>query len=103
MPYLSTNNNEFWEKFLPLALKIFIAADTGPMHIAVAMKASTIALFGPTSKDITGPIGKGRYIVIHRDIGCEVPCYELACTDNKCLKAITVEGVLKAAEELVYS
>ncbi|OGE71100.1 hypothetical protein A2617_04165 [Candidatus Daviesbacteria bacterium RIFOXYD1_FULL_41_10] len=26
LPYLSTNNNEFWEKFLPLALKIFIAA-----------------------------------------------------------------------------
>ena len=82
-------------------LKLFIAADTGPMHIAVAMKTNTIALFGPTSADITGPIGEGGYSVIYKDIGCEVPCYELACPDNRCMKAITVDDVLKAADAVI--
>lgn len=82
-------------------MRLFIAADTGPMHIAVSMKTNTIALFGPTSRQMTGPIGKGRYIVIQKDIGCDVPCYELSCPDNRCMKAITVEDVLNEAEKLI--
>ena len=34
----------------------FISADTGPMHIAAAVGAPVLALFGPTSAAHTGPV-----------------------------------------------
>ena len=78
-----------------------ISADSGPMHIAVAMKTNVIALFGPTSPEITGPYGSGKYRVIQKtDSGCETPCYDVTCADNRCMDAIKVEDVLQAFEEM---
>lgn len=81
--------------------ELVIANDTGSMHMAVAMKAKTIALFGPTSPKLTGPYGKGSYRVISRNETCEVPCYDLSCKDNRCMSAIKVEDVLRVAGELL--
>jgi lipopolysaccharide heptosyltransferase II len=78
--------------------RLFISADSGPMHIAVALNVPTIALFGPTSPEVTGPIGKGKIKVIHKDIGCKIPCYNVKCKDNRCMQAISVEDVLEAVE-----
>jgi lipopolysaccharide heptosyltransferase II len=75
-----------------------ISGDSGPMHIAVAMKSNVIALFGPTSPGLTGPYGEGNYRVVRSRADCEVPCYELACRDYKCMDAITVEDVVEAFE-----
>ena len=80
---------------------LVIANDSGPMHIAVAVKAKTIALFGPTSPHITGPIGQGRYAVLYKQAGCDVPCYDLSCGDYKCMGAITPQDVLEAAEKIL--
>ncbi|MDO8525019.1 MAG: lipopolysaccharide heptosyltransferase II [Candidatus Omnitrophota bacterium] len=80
---------------------LVIANDTGPMHLAVAMKAKTIALFGPTSPGITGPYGEGYYKVIFRNDTCDVPCYDFTCSDNRCMAAIKVEDVLREAEEML--
>jgi len=80
---------------------LVIANDTGPMHMAVAMRSKVIALFGPTSPAITGPYGKGEYRVISKHDECEIPCYDFTCSDNRCMAAITVEDVLKEAEELL--
>ena len=76
---------------------LVIANDTGPMHLAVAMKAPTIALFGPTSPAMTGPYGDGCYRTISRNDACDIPCYDFTCTDNSCMRAIKVEDVLKEA------
>ncbi len=80
---------------------LVVANDTGPMHIAVAMGAPVLALFGPTSPGITGPYGAGEYKVIYKNDGCEVPCYDLTCTEFACMKAIGVEDVLAAANEML--
>ena len=80
---------------------LVVANDSGPMHLAVAMKSSVIALFGPTSPGLTGPYGEGRYRIIRKDEECEVPCYDITCTDNRCMSAITVEEVFKEAEKLI--
>ncbi|MDP2928832.1 MAG: lipopolysaccharide heptosyltransferase II [Candidatus Omnitrophota bacterium] len=80
---------------------LVIANDSGPMHLAVAMKTNVIALFGPTSPLLTGPYGKGSYAVLWKAEGCEVPCYDVACTDNRCMKLITVEDVFKEAEKFL--
>ncbi len=78
-------------------VSLVISNDSGPMHIAVSQKIKVICLFGPTSAKITGPYGRGNYLVIQKDVGCEVPCYQLNCNDNRCMKAITVEEVLEKA------
>jgi len=73
-----------------------ISNDSGPMHIAVGVKTPVITLFGPTSPRITGPYGDGVYKVLQKDVDCEIPCYNLSCKDNQCMKAISVEDVLEA-------
>jgi lipopolysaccharide heptosyltransferase II len=80
---------------------IVIANDTGPMHMAVAMQARVIALFGPTSSELTGPYGKGVYSVIARHNDCDIPCYDQSCRDHKCMSAITVDDVYKVAKEML--
>lgn len=78
-----------------------ISNDSGPMHVAVAMKTSVVALFGPTSPKITGPYGDGVKRILQKDVKCKIPCYELSCEDNKCMKAISVEEVFEAVKKLV--
>ena len=80
---------------------LVVANDTGPMHIAVAMKTNVIALFGPTSPGLTGPYGKGNYRVIWKNKECEVPCYDMSCTDNRCMALITAEEVFKEAKDML--
>lgn len=88
---------------------LVIANDSGPMHLAVAMKTNVIALFGPTSPELTGPYGKGNYRVIWKmkecgselPEGCEAPCYDVTCSDNRCMELITVEEVFEEARDML--
>ena len=82
--------------------KLVISGDSGPMHIAVSTGANVVALFGPTSTDITGPYGRGNYIVIKKDIGCDIPCYDFTCRDNRCMKTISTDDVLRVIEKSGY-
>jgi ADP-heptose:LPS heptosyltransferase len=40
-----------------LAARLFVAADTGPAHLAGQLGINTLALFGPTDPDLWSPIG----------------------------------------------
>ncbi|MFH0913646.1 MAG: lipopolysaccharide heptosyltransferase II [Candidatus Omnitrophota bacterium] len=75
---------------------LFISADTGPLHIANAMGTKKIiALFGPTSSQITGPVPAQNTVVLAKDVGCEIPCYMVHCKDSRCMKAVTPDDVIK--------
>ena len=78
-----------------------VANDTGPMHLAVAMKTNVVALFGPTSPRLTGPYGPGSYRVIWKNEECDVPCYDVSCAENRCMALITVEEVFKEAKSML--
>lgn len=79
---------------------LVVSADSGPLHIALAVKAKVIALFGPTSPGITGPLGLGDYsALLNKDISCVIPCYHLACRDNICMSSLTPDMVLKEVEK----
>ncbi|RKY42212.1 MAG: lipopolysaccharide heptosyltransferase II [Candidatus Makaraimicrobium thalassicum] len=81
---------------------LVISADSGPLHLASAVGATTIGLFGPTSRRITGPCGKGKNIVISKDIDCRIPCYIRECKkDYLCMKSITAGEVFEAAERVL--
>jgi len=80
---------------------LFITADTGPLHIANAAGTKRIiALFGPTSAEITGPYPLKNISVLSKDVGCKIPCYVVNCKDNRCMKAITPDDVMKEARKL---
>ena len=73
-------------------MDIFISNDSGPAHMAASLGINTLVLFGPTSDALTSP--KGEFVkIIKKETGCEVPCYNLECDDNRCMKGISVEEV----------
>ena len=75
---------------------LFISADTGPLHIASSVGAKQIiAIFGPTAPEITGPFPSRNTIILQKNVGCALPCYEVHCKDNRCMKAVLPEDVLK--------
>ncbi|MBP7055944.1 MAG: lipopolysaccharide heptosyltransferase II [Candidatus Omnitrophica bacterium] len=76
---------------------LVVSNDSGPMHMAVAVGAKVIAIFGPTSPGLTGPYGAGDYTVIFKEKECEVPCYDKDCKYNSCMSDISVDEVMSAA------
>ena len=81
---------------------LFISGDTGPLHIANAIGAKRIiALFGPTSPALTGPFPVNNTIVIQKDVNCKIPCYQVNCEDNRCMKAIAPKDVITEAKNLI--
>ena len=82
-------------------LDLFITADTGPLHIANAVGTKKIiALFGPTSPLITGPVPLNNVFILQKDVGCKIPCYVVSCKDNRCMKMITPEYVLEEIKKI---
>ena len=82
--------------------ELLISADSGPLHIANSVNTDTIAIFGPTRSEITGPKGKGKAVILQKDIECNrQPCYKLDCDDNVCMKAITADDVFKIAVKII--
>lgn len=76
-----------------------ISVDTGPMHIASALKVPVIALFGPTSSKRTGPWGQ-KFRVIEKKTECS-PCFRKNCDTLECMKKITPEEVWKNIREML--
>lgn len=73
---------------------LFLSNDSGPMHIAAALKVPLVALFGSTSDIKTSPYEWGQ--VIHKHVACS-PCYQRACPiDFRCMTEISVDEVLHA-------
>jgi len=80
---------------------VFITNDSGPMHVASALGVPTVALFGSTDPELTGPLGE-EALVIRHDIECS-PCFERECRYGhyRCLTGITAAEVLRSAEGLI--
>jgi len=76
---------------------LVLTTDTGPMHLAVAVKVSLIALFGPTAPWRTGPYGDSP-IILRKALACS-PCFKRKCPTIECMRSLSVEEVLKAAED----
>lgn len=83
-----------------------VTNDSGPMHIAAALNRPTVALFGPTDPDRTGPYGWQRnknLKVISAGLACS-PCLgqkKNKCRDVICMDQITVDQVLGVLEEFI--
>jgi lipopolysaccharide heptosyltransferase I len=94
---------------LARASRVFVSGDTGPLHLACAMGAPVVALFGPTTEHRNGP-WDDRDVSISRYDQCECH-YQRVCRLRSrlrsgeapagfaaewCLGTITVDEVTKA-------
>ena len=87
-------------KALFSAADLVISNDTGPRHIAIALRRKVISLFGPNDPVWTDS-GYENEIQIVGDVPC-APCARPKCKEEKhlCMEAITVEMVCEAAAKL---
>lgn len=76
--------------------KTLICVDSVSLHLASALKAPVIALFGPTSDITWGPWENPFAKIVTENLPCR-PCYQDGCGGSKfadCLDRIPVEKVL---------
>ena len=83
--------------------RLVVSNDTGVLHIACALHRPVVALYGPTSPAITGPLGDpARTVVIHHAACCpSVPCDKPDHPAHPGMAAISVEEVYDAATRLL--
>jgi ADP-heptose:LPS heptosyltransferase len=81
---------------------VLIGNDSGPLHVAAALRVPTVALFGPTQPCQFYPYPGERHRYLYKDIGCN-PCYHWGgalwqriprCSRSFCMEAISVAEVL---------
>lgn len=77
---------------------LFIGGDTGPMHLAAALKVPTVALFGPTDPARNGPYWKPS-VVLRSDRS--VTSYKHVAQADPGLYSISADAVVSAAAELL--
>jgi len=85
---------------------LVITNDTGLVHLATALKKKTVAIFGPTTKELGFfPTGKFVRVVEHPDMPCR-PCTHIGskkCPKGhfRCMKELPPDQVWEAAMELL--
>lgn len=77
---------------------LFIGGDTGPLHIAAA-NCPVLAIMGPTSVTKSGPYGQ-KDGVIRIEMDC-LGCNRRYCPHNRCMKKITPDMVITAAQNIL--
>jgi ADP-heptose:LPS heptosyltransferase len=77
--------------------RLVVAADTGPLHLACAVGAPVVALFGPTDPGRNGPFSP-EDVVVRRTPAC-APCYSRTCVRHAgIMDGIAVAEVEAAVE-----
>ncbi len=79
--------------------ELTITNDTGPMHVAAALRKPVVAIFGPTDPRRTGPYGQIER-VIRSELPC-IPCMKDVCRYEKpieCLRAISPQLIFARAQ-----
>ena len=78
-----------------------VTLDSAPLHLALAVGAPTVSLFGPTDPAKVGPRGEGHR-VLRRGLDC-LACYERKCRlqERICVPETTAAEVLAALEDVL--
>lgn len=89
-------------------LHVYVANDSGPMHMAVAVGTRTIGIFGPGEENVWFPYGPEEgHIALRKDVWCH-PCHLNVCDKEddgymKCMKLLDTKEVLDAVRERIES
>ncbi len=83
---------------------LFISNDTGPLHLAAAMRCKVVAIYGPNTPLLYGPY-TDEALVFYRDLPCS-PCIsnlnlkESSCRLPLCVQSIQVDEIFAAIQSL---
>ncbi len=74
-----------------------VSNDSGPMHLANAVRAPLVTFIGAADPIETEPFNKGNTIVINKRLACS-PCVKNVCRFStvKCLEQITVDEIYQS-------
>lgn len=80
--------------------RLFVANDSGLLHMALALGIPTLALIGADSPLRIGPylVPNSACLYMKEEVCQELHCLNQTCRDNRCLKAISPEEVLAVIE-----
>jgi len=81
--------------------KLFVGNDSGPAHIAAAVKTPLVALFGPASSVRWAP-WRAPSTLVQNYFQCN-PCAMYTCEafdEPECIRSITIDQVMKAIDRL---
>jgi heptosyltransferase-2 len=81
--------------------RLLICNDSGPMHLAGLLGVPVVAVFGPQKPEWFGPRGAHDRVVIQPELWCR-PCFDYCIFEEPhCLRTITPEQVIEAANEVM--
>ena len=82
------------------SLRLLVTNDSGPMHVAAALRVPVVAVFGPTDWRETAPRGQ-HCRVVREEVEC-APCKLRECPiDHRCMTGVGVARVLATCEDLL--
>lgn len=85
---------------LAAACRVYLTNDSGAMHIASALGVPTVAVFGATDDETTGPTGPLARVV-REPVECS-PCLKRECPiDHRCMTRVSAARVAEVALELL--
>ncbi|HKS81753.1 MAG TPA: glycosyltransferase family 9 protein [Candidatus Acidoferrales bacterium] len=76
--------------------KLVVSADTGPLHLAAALDARVVGLYGPTDPARNGPYS-AHAVVVRNPRDCETT-YRRGASHSASMLSINVNQVLQACE-----
>lgn len=82
--------------------KLFVGNDSGPAHIAAAVKTPLVVLFGPASSVRWSP-WRAPSVLVQNHFPCN-PCAMYTCEafdQPECIRSITVDQVIGAIDQLL--
>ena len=81
---------------------VVVTADTGSLHIALALDKPVVALFGPTDPKLWGPLTGTFKVLVNDELDC-LGCRKRRCPkpDQYCMSGIEPVRVKKAIFELI--
>lgn len=85
---------------LAAACRVYLTNDSGAMHIASALGVPTVAVFGATDDQTTGPTGLLARVV-REPVECS-PCLKRECPiDHRCMTRVSAARVAEVALDLL--
>jgi heptosyltransferase I len=80
--------------------KIFIGGDTGPLHLAAALKIPVVAIFGPTDPARNGPYHTRNRVLRNPE---SLTSYTHRSRPDDAMLGISIAAIVEAARELLQN
>lgn len=83
-------------------LSLLVTNDTGPAHIAYALRIPTVTIFGSGDPNTYAPLLDGPFRPLVHEIACRPCSYRECPIGYRCLAGVTTQQALEAAEEVMH-